>query len=110
MRHIISKFILFSPENVSLEVYVALGGIYLLLWSVTILSITSKKSSIANRLAWFMLITLLPVIGIALYSITCLINQDYQFLKQFGFGESKATSTFSRSNSPITKTSSQPST
>lgn len=109
MRHIISKFLLLSPENVSIEVYVALAGIYLLLWGITILSVISKKSSIMSRMAWFLLITFLPVVGIAVYSVSCLVNQDYQFLKQFGFGESKATSTFARSNSPLNKTSSQPS-
>lgn len=109
MLYVISKLILFSPENVSEEVYWALAGIYMLLWFVTIFSVLSKRKTVPARLAWFMLITFLPVLGIAAHCITCLIGADYQFLKQFGVGSSKSTASFQATSLSSRNTSSQPS-
>jgi hypothetical protein len=107
MIQTISKLILFSPENVSVEVYWSLIGIYLMLFGVTCISVMSEKRGYLSKLAWLMLITFLPVLGIALHCLSCLLSADYQFLKQFGVGSSKVASTFHNPTLPIHKTSSQ---
>ncbi len=88
MRYVLTKFITFSPENVSGEVYWVLCGIYAVLLIVSLLSVFSIKSNFGTKLAWFSLVVLLPVLGMILYCIRCLICADYQFLKQFGFASS----------------------
>lgn len=109
MIQAISKLILFSPENVSVEVYWALAAIYLMLWAATVFSVMSGNRSLFGRLAWLLLVTFLPVLGIALHCLSCLLSADYQFLKQFGVGTSKVASTFQNPTLALHKTSSQPS-
>lgn len=84
MLHVIIKFLTFSPENVSVEIYWALGAIYFLFYVTTCLSILSNKLGFRSRLAWILLSTVLPVVGMAFYCLRCLAIADYQFLKQFG--------------------------
>lgn len=77
------KFFTFAPDNVSKEVYWALGVIYLFLIIATMLSIQKNIRNLATKLAWMLLITVVPVIGIAVYCIRCLALADFSFLKQF---------------------------
>lgn len=77
------KFLLFAPDNVSKEVYWALGAIYLSFLIATILSIKKTTPNLAFRLAWILLVTIIPVVGIFIYCIRCLISADFNFLKQF---------------------------
>jgi hypothetical protein len=77
------KFLLFAPENVSKEVYWALAAIYLFLLIATILSIKKTTRPTISKLAWILLATVIPVIGIAIYCIRCLALADFHFLKQF---------------------------
>lgn len=109
MIQAIIKLLLLSPETVSEEVLWALAGIYLMLWAATILSIFFMDLSPMRKVVWLMLVTLLPVLGIALHCFACLFRADYQFLKQFGIVASKGTSTFQNSRRPHRNTSSQPS-
>ncbi len=110
MIQAIIKLLLLSPETVSEEVYWALTGIYLMFWAATVISILSTGLSPLGKVVWLMLITLLPVLGIALHCLACLYRADYQFLKQFGVGVSKKASTVRNSDRPHRQTSSQPST
>ena len=109
MIQAIIKLLLLSPETVSEEVYWALVGIYLMLWIATVTSIFSVGLSSMGKLVWLMLVTLLPVLGIALHCFSCLYKADFQFLKQFGIVASKGTSTTQNSRRPHRNTSSQPS-
>jgi fatty acid desaturase len=109
MIQAIIKLLLLSPETVSEEVLWALAGIYLMLWAATILSIFFMDLSPMRKVVWLMLVTLLPVLGIALHCFACLFRADYQFLKQFGIVASKGTSTSQNSRRPHRNTSSQPS-
>ncbi|WP_345784643.1 PLDc N-terminal domain-containing protein [Prosthecobacter sp.] len=83
MLTLLIKFLTLAPENVSKEVYWALGAIYFIFIIATILSIKKTTSSLALKLAWILLVTFLPVIGIAIYCIRCLASSDFHFLKQF---------------------------
>lgn len=77
------KFLTFAPDNVTKEVYWALAAIYLFLFLATLLSIKKTTHTHVPKLAWMLLITILPVIGIAIYCIRCLVLADFHFLKQF---------------------------
>jgi hypothetical protein len=105
----IIKLILLSPENVSEEVYWGLAGIYLMLWAAAVFSVMSCKRNNLGKMAWLLLVTCLPILGIALHCFSCLLSADYLFLKQFGIGTSKIASTFKKPSLPLHKTSSQPS-
>lgn len=80
------KFFTFAPDNVSAEVYWALGVIYLFLIIASILSIKKNVPNLATKLAWTLLVIVVPVIGIAVYCIRCLALADFSFLKQFSPG------------------------
>ncbi|MBN8418619.1 MAG: PLDc_N domain-containing protein [Verrucomicrobia bacterium] len=86
MRYALTHFLTFSPETVTEEVYWALAGIYAVLVVVSASSIFSLKSNFGVKLAWFVLIVALPVIGMTIYCVRCLIFADYSLAKQFGFG------------------------
>ncbi len=109
MIQAIIKLLLLSPETVSEEVLWALAGIYLMFWLAAVISIFSLALSPMGKVVWLMLVTLMPVLGIALHCFACIYRADYQFLKQFGIGASKSTSTAQKSRRPHRKTSSQPS-
>jgi hypothetical protein len=109
MIHALTKLLTLSPENVSMEVYWALGSIYIMLWIAAILSVVSKRKTLTHRLAWILLVTFVPVLGIALHCLSCLVTADYQFLKQFGLGTSKAAPKFQSNSQNLRRTSSQPS-
>ncbi|WP_397381976.1 hypothetical protein [Prosthecobacter sp.] len=86
MRYALIHFLMFSPETVTQEIYWALAGIYAVLLFVSATSIFSLHSNFWVKLAWFVLIVALPVIGMTLYCIRCMIYADYSLAKQFGFG------------------------
>lgn len=98
MRQVITNFLTGNPENISEPVYWAMGMIYLLLLSVSLASVYSRSRGIVSLLAWGLLVIFLPVMGIALHCLRCLIVADYQFLKQFGLNpmKNKTLSEFSK--------------
>ncbi|WP_395747314.1 PLD nuclease N-terminal domain-containing protein [Prosthecobacter sp.] len=89
MRYALTKFLTFSPENVSVEIYWALGFIYLALVVTTLLSVFSLRSRPLSKAAWCIIILALPVAGMALHCLRCLLTADYQFLKQYGLCSAK---------------------
>jgi hypothetical protein len=109
MIQAIIKLLLLSPVTVSEEVLWALAGIYLMFWVAAVFSISSVTLSPMGKVVWLMLVTLLPVLGIALHCFACLYRADYQFLKQYGLVAQKGRSTIQNSRRPHRKTSSQPS-
>ena len=99
MRYAITNFFSLSPENVSEDVFWALGAIYGLLVIVSLMSVVSKSASVGSALLWFILVLFVPVVGIAAHCVRCLFSADYGFLKQFGIGASvsKTSIAFSKS-------------
>ena len=84
MRVVINRFLTLSAQNVTEEVLWALGLVYLILVLVTLGSVMFQKSNTAVKMAWALLVIGLPVLGMALYSVWCLLKADYSFLGQFG--------------------------
>ena len=84
MRTVIMRLLTLRAENVTPEVLMALGFIYLGAVALCLSSVFRSTSSSVSRLAWMMLVIFLPVIGIFLYCFRCLILADYSALKQVG--------------------------
>ncbi len=100
MRYAVTKFITFSPQNVSEDVFWALAFIYASLVFITLLSVFSRRGAILSKLVWTLLIICVPVFGIACHCMRCLLGSDYQFLKQFGLNSSKRVSPFTHLSYP----------
>lgn len=84
MRTVITRFFTFNAENSAPEVYGVLATVYLILFGLALSSLV--KSDCRNKLAWFLFLTLIPVLGMYAYSLWCLAKADYSFLAKFGLG------------------------
>lgn len=68
-----------------------LVGIWCLLLIAGLWSIYSRSLGPISKVAWTLVIIVLPVIGMTAYTISCLFAADWEFLKQMGFfSQSKA--------------------
>ncbi|HCN29347.1 MAG TPA: hypothetical protein DIT64_11465 [Verrucomicrobiales bacterium] len=88
MRTVIQRFFSFTAENVVPEIYAALGLVYLILLFVTLASVSKTQTN--GKLAWFMIVLLLPMLGMYFYAFWSLIKADYSFLTRLGFARSRS--------------------
>lgn len=86
MRTVIQRFLSFNAENVASEVYWAMGLIYLILLAAAISSLAQSENR--AKLAWFLTLVCLPVVGMYFYTLWTLFRADYSFLSRFGFSAS----------------------
>ena len=84
MRTVIQRFLSFQAENVAPEIYWALGLVYFLLLAVSLASVV--RSGFRGKLAWALLISFIPFLGMYTYALYALARADYAFLKRFGLG------------------------
>lgn len=87
MRTVLQRFLSFNAENSAPEIYAALGLVYLILLAVSISSLV--KSPMRGKSAWFLVMLLLPVLGMYFYTLASLMRADYTFLARFGLVGSK---------------------
>jgi energy-coupling factor transporter transmembrane protein EcfT len=68
-----------------------LAMVWLVLLVAGVWSILSRPISIVSKFAWIVFIFCLPVIGLTVYVFNCLLNADWELLKQMGLfsGEKK---------------------
>ncbi len=81
MRETIVRFFLIQPLNHHPLVYWGLLAVWLLMVGNCIASLRSQPMSLAAKWTWFLLIVLIPIIGMFFYLLLCLIKADYTFLK-----------------------------
>ena len=86
MRLVITRLLSLSAENVSEEVLWALILVYVILLLVSLTSVWSMARSIGAKVAWTLLLALVPVVGMGFYCLSILVSSDFIFLKRFGFG------------------------
>lgn len=96
MRDVVTNALTLSPQNFSVEVVWALGVIYGAMWLVTLSSVVQQSFGVASKTAWSIIVTAIPILGIAFYSIRCLLTADFGFLKQLGFAKSHSREISSR--------------
>jgi len=90
MRGVITRFFNFDALNVIPEVYTYAIIILVVLVFITWISIYSQQFGLAPKIFWLMTVTYIPIVGIAIYCVFCLLRADYPFLKRLGFGLQKA--------------------
>lgn len=81
MRETIVRFFLIQPLNHHPLVYWGLLAVWLIMVGNCISSLRSQPMSLAAKWTWFLLIVLIPIIGMFFYLLLCLIKADYTFLK-----------------------------
>lgn len=84
MRSIVNNFLQLQAQNVELGVLIGLGAIYLLLVLTTFSSVVTRPRGVFFKLAWSLLIVLIPFAGMAMYAILCIWQADRSFLSQLG--------------------------
>ena len=84
MKTAIQRFITLDPRNIIPEVYIGLLFIYAALLLTTLNSIRSNSSSRVRKFVWALLILFLPIGGMAIYAISCLVTADHSFLRSIG--------------------------
>lgn len=85
MRETIIRFFTIQPLNEHPLIYWGLLVAWLILLGATMASIRVQPISLTMRWVWLVLVVLVPVVGMYLYLIRCLICADYSFMK-FVFG------------------------
>jgi hypothetical protein len=81
MRDTIIRFLTVNPLNEHPLVYWGLAVVWVVMILNCIASLRQQEMSIPARWLWFLVILLLPILGMALYLIRCLMTADYSFLK-----------------------------
>lgn len=84
MKTAIQRFITLDARNIIPEVYVGLLFIYAALLLTTLNSIRTQSISRARKFIWGLFILLVPIGGMAIYAISCLITADHSFLRSIG--------------------------
>lgn len=84
MLQAIFNFCSFNALNTPREVYFGLALAWLLLLGAGIASVISRKGQLWLKLVWLLVLAGLPVVGLFLYCLVCILTADYSFLKLFG--------------------------
>ncbi len=78
LKHILNNIASFSPQNTSSLVWVSVGVIWLVIYSILIHDVfTSAKSGLIKKCSWLILFTALPIVGGLFYSINELVFADW---------------------------------
>ena len=81
MREVIIRFLTFQALNDHPMIYAGLALIWLILLGTSAMSLRHQPISLAAKWAWFLLILLVPIFGLAVYALRCLFTGDWRFLK-----------------------------
>lgn len=81
MRDTIIRFLTLDPLNDHPLIYWGMGLVWLALVLNCVGSLRHQTISLTARWIWFFVILLLPIVGMALYLLRCLVKADYSFLK-----------------------------
>jgi hypothetical protein len=84
MLEAILNFCTFNALNTPREVYFGLAMAWLLLLGAGIASVISRKGQLWLKLVWMLVLVGLPVVGLFVYCLVCVLTADYSFLKLFG--------------------------
>lgn len=81
MRDAIMRFLAINPLNDHPMIYWGMIVVWLVLVLTCFFSIRSLRIGLGARWAWFSLVLCVPVLGMFIYLVWCLIKADYSFLK-----------------------------
>ena len=89
MRAVFIRFFTLNAENVIPEIYLGMVAVYLILLTASLFSIKSLQASSKSKACWSVIVVLVPVLGMFIYSLRCLVRADFKFLKEFGLFSAK---------------------
>ena len=89
MRDTITNFLQMDVQTSIGLVYGGLALVWLIVLFAAICSIVSRPMGTVGKVAWIVLVTGLPLAGMAIYCLYSLLRADYSFLSQFGFFPSR---------------------
>ena len=90
MLQVIINLLTLKALSSPLEVYAGLAAVWLLMLFAGMASVYSRPWRLWKRMLWCVILTLLPVIGMALYCLLSLSHVDYSFLKVLGLNRKQA--------------------
>ncbi len=83
MLQILTRFLTFNVMSEHPAVYWGLAAVWLILLMASVSSLRSLPISTNRKVAWFAVIFLLPLFGLGLYAIRCILQGDWSFFKPF---------------------------
>jgi hypothetical protein len=83
MLQVLIRFFTFNVMSEHPAVYWGLAAVWLILLLAAVSSLRSLPISTGAKVAWFALIFLVPLIGLGIYALRCLIMTDWSFFKPF---------------------------
>jgi len=83
MLQVVIRFLTFDVLSEHPAVYWGLAGVWLMLLTAAVSSLRSLDISFGAKAAWVLLILFVPVLGLGVYALRCLIRGDWSFLKPF---------------------------
>jgi hypothetical protein len=83
MLQILTRFLTLNVMSEHPAVYWGLAAVWFILLMVSISSLRSLPLSTSRKLAWFALILFVPLFGLGIYALRCLILGDWSFFKPF---------------------------
>lgn len=81
MKDAIMRFLAINPLNDHPMIYWGMIVVWLVLVLNCFFSIRSLRIGLGQRWAWFLLVLCVPVVGMLIYLVRCLLVADYSFLK-----------------------------
>jgi hypothetical protein len=81
MRETVIRFVTIDPLNEHPLIYWGLAIVWMVLVGNCIASLRVQPISVTARWLWVILIVALPIVGMALYLVRCLLKADFSFLK-----------------------------
>ena len=84
MLQVLINFFTLNALNTPSDVYLGLAAIWVLLLTAGIASVVSRARSAWTAAVWIVLMLGLPIVGMFVYCVWCMMSADYFFLKMIG--------------------------
>ena len=81
MRQVFIRFFTLDVVSEHPAVYWGLGAAWIILLLSALMSLRSLSISTSAKIAWFAVIFLVPIVGLASYCGYCLLKGEWSFLK-----------------------------
>jgi hypothetical protein len=80
MRSIVTNFIQFNIQSMHDAVYWGVAAVWVMLLVSAFMSLRSLSIPFWAKFLWLIIIVTLPIIGLAIYTLFCLIKADWNFI------------------------------
>lgn len=81
MVDLLKRWLTFDAQNIIPEVWQALAVLWVALLIFSFTSVATLEISAAGKFFWLLIIICLPLLGLFLYCIRCLVRADYHQLE-----------------------------